>query len=71
MWHIWPLGAGLQDPKKEKREDTNLAKANIDQATLLLATVHDVGPKQPQMVHLQEKKVNPVECEAGVWHLDT
>ena len=38
---------------------------------MLLATVHDVGPKQPQMVHLQEKKVIPVECEDGVWHLDT
>ena len=38
---------------------------------MLLATVHDVGPKQPQMVHLQEKKVILVECEDGVWHLDT
>ncbi|CAD6220964.1 unnamed protein product [Miscanthus lutarioriparius] len=56
-------------PKKEKREEANLAKADVDQATLLLATVHDVGPKQPEMVDLQEKKVNPIECEAGVWHL--
>ena len=33
--------------------------------------VHDVEPKLPQMVHLQEKKVILVECEDGVWHLDT
>jgi len=26
---------------------------------------------QPQFVHLQEKKVKPVQCEDGVWHLDT
>jgi hypothetical protein len=43
-----------------------LAKADVDQGTLLLATVHDVEPWQPQIVHLQEKKVIPVECEDGV-----
>jgi len=57
--------------KEEKKEEANLARADVEGGTLLLATVYDISPRQPQVVHLQEKKVVPVECEDDVWHLDT
>ena len=49
-WNCGIYGHWAQDckrPKKEKREEANLAKADVDQATLLLASVHDIGLKQP------------------------
>lgn len=56
--------------KEEKKEEANLAKVDVDVGTLLMAIVHEIKPMQSQLVHLQEKKVKPIQCEDGVWHLD-
>jgi len=65
--------------RKERKEEANVAQADHENPSLLLATVDaaqidrfPVDVKQ-QEVHLHEKKVYPEDCDEvrNVWVLDT
>lgn len=59
-------------PKKERQEEAHLAKADVDQPALLMATAVEEAVTASHVVHLNEKEVFPVTCEDEVlWYLDT
>ena len=71
-------------PKRERKEEAHHAQADADQPSILLATVNavrvqlrDVESSERcmtrQVVHLNEKKVHPGDCDEDrdVWVLDT
>ena len=70
-------------PKKERKEEAHHVQTEQEQPALLLATVNAVGVQKGavgavvcatgQVVHLNEEKVYPADCDADgdVWVLDT
>ncbi|WVZ62734.1 hypothetical protein U9M48_012444 [Paspalum notatum var. saurae] len=65
-------GKECKKPKKERQEEAHLAKADVDQPALLMATAVEEAVTAPHVIHLNEKEVFPVVCEdESLWYLDT
>ena len=59
-----------KEKKQEKKEAANLAVADA-QPALFLVSVSGIVHGPSKTVHLAEEKVVPMQCDNGVWVLDT
>ena len=59
-----------KERKQEKKEAANLAVADA-QPALFLASASGIVHEPSKTVHLLEEKVVPMQCDNGVWVLDT
>ena len=59
-----------KEKKQEKKEAANLAVADA-QPALFLASVSGIVHGPSKTVHLAEEKVVLMQCDNGVWVLDT
>jgi len=59
-----------KERKQEKKEAANLAVADA-QPALFLASASGIVHEPSKIVHLLEEKVVPMQCDNGVWVLDT
>lgn len=57
--------------KEEKKEAANVVVADAEQPALFLVAANSIVHALGRTVHLAEEKVVPVNCNSGVWVLNT